>query len=97
MATQLSRGLARRLLARYHFTPTDLPSVFVRLGTALYDPLNPAGRNPDLVLQARAWLSRGRLAGAAHRPAPSLRRMGQAGFADHCARRSYDLLAFRDR
>jgi uncharacterized protein YcaQ len=44
---------ARRLLAHYHFTQTDLPGVFARLGTVQYDPLNPIGRNPDLVLQAR--------------------------------------------
>jgi hypothetical protein len=41
------------LLARYHFAPTDLPRVFERLGTVQYDPLNPVGHNPDLVLQAR--------------------------------------------
>src|SRR5581483_2683843 len=33
--------------------PTSLPGVFERLGTVQYDPLNPVGRNPDLVLQAR--------------------------------------------
>ena len=50
---QLSREQARRLLAHYHFRPTDLPGVFTRLSTVQYDPLNPVGRNPDLVLQAR--------------------------------------------
>jgi len=50
---QLSSEQARNLLATYHFTPTDLPGVFTRLGTVQYDPLNPVGRNPDLVLQAR--------------------------------------------
>jgi hypothetical protein len=50
---QLSREQARGLLARYHFAPTDLPGVFEHLGTVQYDPLNPVGRNPDLVLQAR--------------------------------------------
>jgi uncharacterized protein len=50
---QLSREQARHLLACYHFTPTDLLGVFTRLGTVQYDPLNPVGRNPDLVLQAR--------------------------------------------
>ena len=40
-------------MATYHFTPTDVPGVFERLGTVQYDPLNPVGRNPDLVLQAR--------------------------------------------
>ena len=49
----LSRAEARRFLAAYHFTPTDVPGVFDRLGTVQYDPLNPVGRNPDLVLQAR--------------------------------------------
>jgi uncharacterized protein YcaQ len=53
MTFQLSRGQARRLLARYHLTPTDVAGVFARLGTVQYDPLNPVGRNPDLVLQAR--------------------------------------------
>lgn len=53
MTTQLSREQARRLLAHYHFRPTDLPGVFTRLSTVQYDPLNPVGRNPDLVLQAR--------------------------------------------
>jgi uncharacterized protein YcaQ len=49
----LSRAEARRFLATYHFTLTDVPGVFERLGTVQYDPLNPVGRNPDLVLQAR--------------------------------------------
>jgi uncharacterized protein len=49
----LSRAEARRFLAAYHFTPTDVPGVFEHLGTVQYDPLNPVGRNPDLVLQAR--------------------------------------------
>jgi uncharacterized protein YcaQ len=53
MTLTLSRAEARRFLATYHFTPTDVPGVFERLGTVQYDPLNPAGRNPDLVLQAR--------------------------------------------
>src|SRR5215472_11064488 len=53
MTLHISREQARRLLTLYHFTPTDLPGVFERLGTVQYDPLNPAGRNPDLVLQAR--------------------------------------------
>ena len=50
----LSKGDARRLLAGYHFTPTDVPGVFGRLGSVQYDPLKPVGRNHDLVLQARA-------------------------------------------
>lgn len=49
----LSRAEARRLLITYHFTSTDVPGVFERLSTVQYDPLNPVGRNPDLVLQAR--------------------------------------------
>ena len=49
----LSRAEARRFLAAYHFIPTNVPGVFDRLGTVQYDPLNPVGRNPDLVLQAR--------------------------------------------
>ncbi|GAC1348442.1 MAG: crosslink repair DNA glycosylase YcaQ family protein [Ktedonobacteraceae bacterium] len=49
----LSRAEARHFLAIYHFTPTHVPGVFERLGTVQYDPLNPMGRNPDLVLQAR--------------------------------------------
>lgn len=53
MVMQLSREQARYLLAQYHFTPTDISGVFARLGTVQYDPLNPVGRNPDLVFQAR--------------------------------------------
>ena len=50
---ELSKGDARRLLARHHFTPGTLEDVFTRLGSVQYDPLNPVGRNHDLVLQAR--------------------------------------------
>lgn len=53
MILHLSREQARRFLTAYHFTQTDLAGVFTRLGTVQYDPLNPVGRNPDLVLQAR--------------------------------------------
>jgi uncharacterized protein len=53
MTLQLSRAEARRFLALYHFTPTDIPGVLERLSTVQYDPLNPVGRNPDLVFQAR--------------------------------------------
>lgn len=53
MSIEISQEQARRFLASYHLAPTDLPGVFERLGTIQYDPLNPAGRNPDLVLQAR--------------------------------------------
>ena len=53
MTIHLSRAEARRFLALYHFTPTDIPGVLERLSTVQYDPLNPVGRNPDLVFQAR--------------------------------------------
>ena len=53
MTLTLSLAEARRFLGNYHFRPTDVPGVFERLGTVQYDPLNPVGRNPDLVLQAR--------------------------------------------
>ncbi len=53
MTIHLSRAEARRFLALYHFAPTDIPGVLDRLGTVQYDPLNPVGRNPDLVFQAR--------------------------------------------
>jgi uncharacterized protein len=49
----LSRVEARRFLTNYHFRESDLPGIVERLGTIQYDPLNPVGRNPDLVLQAR--------------------------------------------
>ncbi len=49
----LSKADARRLTANYHFTRTDIKGVFERLGSVQYDPLNPVGRNHDLVLQAR--------------------------------------------
>ncbi len=53
MTLHISREQARRFLATYHFTQNDLTGVFAHLGTVQYDPLNPVGRNPDLVLQAR--------------------------------------------
>jgi hypothetical protein len=53
MSIQISRAEARHFLTQYHFQQSDLPGVFTRLGTVQYDPLNPVGRNPDLVLQAR--------------------------------------------
>ena len=53
MTITLSREEARRFLALYHFTPTDMLGVVERLATVQYDPLNPVGRNPDLVFQAR--------------------------------------------
>ena len=53
MTLSLSRTEARRFLARYHFTPTDIVGTIERLTTVQYDPLNPVGRNADLVFQAR--------------------------------------------
>ena len=53
MVVHISREEARRFLAQYHFKPTDLTGVINRLGTVQYDPLNPVGRNADLVFQAR--------------------------------------------
>ena len=53
MTIHVSTAEARRFLALYHFTPTYIPGVLERLGTVQYDPLNPVGRNPDLVFQAR--------------------------------------------
>src|SRR5947209_13427863 len=53
MTLNISREQARRFLTLYHFTPTDLMGTIERLATVQYDPLNPVGRNPDLVLQAR--------------------------------------------
>jgi uncharacterized protein len=53
MTLNISREQARRFLTLYHFTPTDLMGTIERLATVQYDPLNPVGRNPDLVFQAR--------------------------------------------
>ena len=53
MSIHLSREEARRFLTNYHFTPTNIAGVFERLSTVQYDPLNPVGRNPDLVFQTR--------------------------------------------
>lgn len=53
MVLQLSCEEARRFLALYHLTPTSIAGTIERLGTVQYDPLNPVGRNPDLVFQAR--------------------------------------------
>src|SRR2546421_5925470 len=53
MTVDISREQARRFLTLYHFTPTDMAGVMERLATVQYDPLNPVGRNPDLVYQAR--------------------------------------------
>jgi uncharacterized protein len=62
MPLDLSPVEARRFLARYHFAPTDVPGVLARHATVQYDPLNPVGRNPDLVPGPRARLSGRRLA-----------------------------------
>ncbi len=40
-------------MPHYHLRPADTSGVFERLGSVQYDPLNPVGRNHDLVLQAR--------------------------------------------
>ena len=53
MTLHISCERARRFLALYHFTPTDVAGTIERLATVQYDPLNPVGRNPDLVFQAR--------------------------------------------
>ena len=53
MTLHISREQAQRFLALYHFTPTDVAGTIERLVTVQYDPLNPVGRNPDLVFQAR--------------------------------------------
>ncbi len=37
----------------HHFQPASIEGTFERLGSVQYDPLNPVGRNHDLVLQAR--------------------------------------------
>ena len=50
---KLTKQDARRLLVAHHFQPTSLAGAFERLGSVQYDPLNPVGRNHDLVLQAR--------------------------------------------
>ena len=50
---ELSRSDARRLLAHHHFVPGGARTVLARLGSLQFDPLNPLGRNHDLVLQAR--------------------------------------------
>lgn len=50
---ELTRPDARRLLAAHHLTPGGLRDVFTRLGSVQFDPLNPVGRNHDLVMQAR--------------------------------------------
>ncbi|HZU13473.1 MAG TPA: crosslink repair DNA glycosylase YcaQ family protein [Chloroflexota bacterium] len=49
----ISEAEARALLISYHLQPSTVAGVFDRLGSVQYDPLNPVGRNPDLVFQAR--------------------------------------------
>jgi uncharacterized protein YcaQ len=49
----ISEADARRFLVSYQLARSDIPDVFRRLGSIQYDPLNPTGRNVDLVLQAR--------------------------------------------
>ena len=49
----MSKNDARLLLTKHHFAPQTLHCAFKRLGSVQYDPLNPVGRNHDLVLQAR--------------------------------------------
>lgn len=53
MTLTLSTEEAARFLVRYHLTPASMDGVFNRLGAVQYDPLNPVGRNHDLVMQSR--------------------------------------------
>lgn len=53
MTLSLSTEEARRFLGHYHLATDSIDGVFGRLGSIQYDPLNPVGRNHDLVLQAR--------------------------------------------
>src|SRR6266516_3727961 len=53
MTLHISREQAQRFLAFYHFSPTNVAGTMERLATVQYDPLNPVGRNSDLVFQAR--------------------------------------------
>ncbi len=65
---KLSRGDARRFLLAYHFAPKTVAEVFAHLGSVQVDPLNPLGRNHDLVMQARVpEYRRGDWEGAAYR------------------------------
>jgi uncharacterized protein len=52
-AKNLTKADARRALVRYQLRTGSLPEVFQRLRCVQFDPLNPAGCNHDLVLQAR--------------------------------------------
>jgi uncharacterized protein YcaQ len=49
----ISDAEAARFLVSYQLARSDVAGVFNRLGSVQYDPLNPVGRNVDLVLQAR--------------------------------------------
>lgn len=53
MTLSLSYPEAARFLVAYQLERSDIRGVFDRLGSIQYDPLNPVGRNVDLVLQAR--------------------------------------------
>ncbi len=52
-AIQLSKQDARVLLVKHHFKTRSLKEVFQDFGSVQFDPLNPVGRNHDLMLQAR--------------------------------------------
>lgn len=49
----MSEAEAAEFLVSYQLRPSDVSGVFHHLGSVQYDPLNPVGRNIDLVLQAR--------------------------------------------
>lgn len=53
MAISFTAAEAARLLVAYQLERQSVPEVFDRLGSIQYDPLNPVGRNVDLVLGAR--------------------------------------------
>ncbi|HEX7431422.1 MAG TPA: hypothetical protein VF293_04425, partial [Candidatus Limnocylindrales bacterium] len=62
MSQQISLATARRFLAIRHLlappralpaTPESVLAVVDRLGSLQFDPLEVAGRNHDLILQAR--------------------------------------------
>lgn len=53
MTISFSEAEAAQFLVTYQLARSDVAGVFERLGSVQYDPLNPVGRNVDLVLQAR--------------------------------------------
>ena len=53
ISTQLSKQDAKTLLAKHHLKQLSIREVFEKFRSIQFDPLNPAGRNHDLVLQAR--------------------------------------------